>query len=257
MSERSAVEVVKNCREAEGVHALRFHWEVDCHPGQFIMVWVPGVDEVPMSLSHIGQCKEITIKEVGEATRALTAIEEGQKIGVRGPYGRGFIAPEEEVLYVGGGVGTASLMPALESFSTERSDMIIGARCREELLYVEKGRRIADELRVSTDDGSYGFKGTAVGLAQEMLREREYSMVLGCGPEPMLVSLLSLCEEERIPCQLSLERFMKCGTGLCGSCAIDGMRVCVEGPVFWGHELKDLEEFGKAKRDPSGQKVRL
>ncbi len=257
MSKRSTVGITENRQEAEGVRTLRFRWGAECHPGQFIMVWIPGVDEVPMSLSHIRQPKGITVKEVGEATRALTAMQKGDRIGVRGPYGRGFISPEGQVLFVGGGVGTASILPAVESFTTDRSDMIIGALTREELLYVERARRIADELRVSTDDGSYGFKGTAVGLAQELMQEEEYSMVLGCGPEPMLASLLSLCEKEGLPCQLSLERFMKCGTGLCGSCAINGMRVCAEGPVFWGHELKDLEEFGEAKRDPSGQKTRL
>jgi len=96
-----------------------------------------------------------------------------------------------------------------------------------------------------------------VSLADAMMREKRYDMVLGCGPEIMNKYLLKACNENKVPCQLSLERIMKCGTGLCGSCVIDGLRVCVEGPIFTGEQISRMTEFGKCKRDDAGLKVKI
>lgn len=262
MSERfmvtqTTVSVVSRTEEAEGVVTLRFDWSAPAAPGQFVMVWIPGVDEIPMSLSYLGDGKGITVKNVGEATKALTSMQVGDSFVVRGPYGRGYHVPKGKLLVVGGGTGMASLLPAMERIAADEVHTVIGARNLNELLFEERAARTSSLVKVSTDDGSKGFHGNAVQLAREMMGQHDYDMVLGCGPEKMLYHLHQLCIEKNVPCQMSLERYMKCGAGLCGSCAIDGMRVCREGPVFGGEELKQLKEFGKQRRDESGRRVRL
>jgi dihydroorotate dehydrogenase electron transfer subunit len=92
---------------------------------------------------------------------------------------------------------------------------------------------------------------------RKKLAEREYSSVLACGPERMLFYLNQACAELGVPSQLSLERLMKCGAGLCGSCVVDGRRVCAEGPVFMGVDLLASKEFGQGKRDDAGKKIPL
>lgn len=257
MVTQTQVTIDSRTEEADGVVTLRFDWDAPASPGQFIMVWIPGVDEIPMSLSYLGDHKGITVKNVGEATKALTSLQVGDRIIVRGPYGRGYRAPKGKVLVVGGGTGMASLLPAMERIPAADVHTAIGARNEKELLFEERSRKTSSDVRVSTDDGSKGFHGNAVQLAKEMMSSTKYDMVLGCGPEKMMFFLHKLCLENGIPCQMSLERYMKCGGGLCGSCAIDGKRVCREGPVFTGEELKEMKEFGKQRRDECGGRLRL
>lgn len=245
-------------REGEGMTTLRFAFERSISPGQFLMVWVPGVDEVPMSASYVYGEKGITVKEVGEATRALSRLRPGDLIGVRGPYGHGFELLPGQTLIVGGGSGMASLLTAADSINDpEKLDILIGARTSNELIFIERAKLLSKEVRISTDDGSKGLKGTVVEMASEHLAKKSYDTVLGCGPEKMLYALLDVCDKAGVPCQLSLERYMKCGTGLCGSCAIDGLRVCADGPVFPGDVLRRLPEFGSCKRDECGRRVKL
>ena len=238
--------------QGKGITTLRFRFKGGS-PGQFVMVWIPGIDEIPMSMSYQGELAGITVKNVGEATAALSALRPGDRIGVRGPYGRGWTIPDGRVLCVGGGVGMAPLMPVLDSIKDRRSaDVAIGARNAGEIIFEERARERSDDVRVSTDDGSHGCMGTVVALASGMMAEKKYDMVLGCGPEIMLRYLLPACKEAGVRCQVSLERLMKCGSGLCGSCVVDGQRVCADGPVFYDNEIEGMSEFGRCKRTASG-----
>ncbi|MEM0449440.1 MAG: dihydroorotate dehydrogenase electron transfer subunit [Methanomassiliicoccales archaeon] len=258
MNKQTMVKVLRVTREAEGITTLRFAWNGSIAPGQFLMVWLPGEEEIPMSASYIYGEKGITIKEVGRTTKALCSLRAGDIIGIRGPYGKGFQIPFGKVLLVGGGSGMASLMTVADFIGdAEKVDILIGARTASELIFVERARNSSHRVEVSTDDGSVGYKGTVVDLAAAHLSKIDYDAVMGCGPEKMLVALLRLCEEKGIPCQLSLERYMKCGVGLCGSCALDGLRVCAEGPVFDGKTLLNSLEFGKYRRDECGRQIRL
>lgn len=151
----------------------------------------------------------------------------------------------------------APLMSALEAINGPSSvDVAIGARDAGEIIFDERARQLSNDVRISTDDGSRGFKGTVVALAAGMMTEKKYDMVLGCGPEIMLRYLLPACKEAGVRCQVSLERLMKCGSGLCGSCVVDGLRVCVEGPVFFDKQVEEMSEFGRCKRTASGSKTR-
>ncbi|MCL2143576.1 MAG: dihydroorotate dehydrogenase electron transfer subunit [Methanomassiliicoccaceae archaeon] len=244
------------CRpESHDTKTLDLDIEFKAKGGQFVMVWLPGVDEVPMSLSSVGRTKSITIKTVGCATNAFCALKEGDMIGVRGPYGNGFsIKKNEKVLAVAGGVGIASLIPVIRDTG---ADTIIGARTRKDVLMEDEIKEYSKNVWVSTDDGSYGFSGNAVQLMKEAVIRNVYDLVIGCGPEIMLYHLHKACVEAGVECQLSLERYMKCGAGLCGSCVMDGMRVCEDGPVFNTAQISKMKEFGKMKLDASGTRVKL
>ena len=150
------------------------------------------------------------------------------------------------------------LTPAVEEarFNNISSTFIIGIKNSSELFFEDRIKDCGAEIRISTDDGSKGYKGLASDLAKELLCKEKFTSVLTCGPEIMMKSLLGLCSD--ISFQASLERYMKCGVGICSQCCIgQGLRVCVEGPVFDGETLKNIEEFGLYRRDASGRKIKF
>ena len=119
-------------------------------------------------------------------------------------------------------------------------------------------------LHIATDDGSMGFEGYNVGLLEKLLEVTQDSktddpaidQVFGCGPERMLKALSDVTAKYKIPSQLSLERYMKCGYGLCGNCCVDplGIRLCTDGPVVKNDICQKIEEFGQYHRDAEGKK---
>jgi dihydroorotate dehydrogenase electron transfer subunit len=250
--------------ESPTVKTFIFDWDIEDEiPGQFMMVW-NFIDEKPMSISlidHVNKEIGISIKNVGEFTGQIHGLQKGDKLGLRGPYGRGFDIGGPKVLAVGGGIGMAPIV----SFTEEASKMgievhvISAASTIDELLFDERIKKSGAKLLTCTDDGSHGFCGFGTELAEKALSENEYNMVVSCGPEIMMKKLFEMVEEYNIISQFSLERYMKCGMGLCGQCCVDdqGWRVCVEGPVFWSDQLRMITEFGRYKRDAMGQKHRI
>lgn len=232
------------------------------HPGQFMMIWVPGVDEIPMSISfweppHAG----VTVAPIGEATNALASLQAGQPLGIRGPFGSSFNTDSKASLVVGGGIGMAPLRPLTYHLLERgaRVTLLIAAKKKNELVYLSEFESLQDSnltLKVSTDDGSMGYKGLATGAVGELLSEQNYDMLYTCGPELMISGLYELARGSGLPFQASLERFMKCGCGICGTCSLDptGDLVCLEGPVFSGKHLSEITEFGKYHRDSMGLK---
>ncbi len=230
------------------------------------MVWVPGVDEVPMSLSYIGwkgKISAITVKNVGETTKTIHQFKKGTKFGLRGPYGKGFKIVSGEVLIVGGGVGVTPLYPLLLKLRKFKGKptSILGAKTKKELLFVHEVEKILGKksVLIVTEDGSMGIKGLASDVLAEILDKKgcKYRQIYACGPEPMLKKVLDLSLKHKIPAQLSLERYIKCGVGLCGSCMVDGFRICKDGPVFSSKILAKLKEFGFVKRESSGKIVKI
>lgn len=245
-----AVRIKRSEIVAKNIKEIVFERCDDARAGQFYMLWLPGVDEFPMSISRIRKNERgIMVKVIGEGTKKLYEKNLGEKIWVRGPYGR-YYRKQENALIVAGGIGIASLLPLTETINDYI--IIIGAKSKDELIRID-----AKNVVYCTDDGSFGVKGTAVDIARKYMEERDFSVVYGCGPEPMLYALFKLCEDFGIKCQLSLERYMKCGIGLCGSCEIDGYLVCKDGPVFSSEELRKMDSFGKFKRDESGKLIPL
>jgi dihydroorotate dehydrogenase electron transfer subunit len=241
--------IIRVAQETPAVKTIYFDHSFECVPGQFVMVWVPGVDEIPMALSAPDA---ITVQEVGDATRILGKCNEGDLIGIRGPFGNGFTV-HGQVMAVAGGVGAAPLIPLARQHPGVT--FLLGARSAADLLYAEELRSCSD-LRIATDDGSAGYHGYIAGF----LREQElgvYDTICVCGPELMMKSVLDVLVEKKIAGigQFSLHRYMKCGVGLCGSCCVDpdGLCVCRDGPVFRGDILVN-SELGRYHRDASGRK---
>ena len=217
-------------------------------PGQFVMLWVPRVGEIPLSISNISPL-EVTVRKVGEVTTALYAIKEGTYLGIRGPYGKGYSLKENSII-IAGGCGIASLMPLIKKI--KKSTVIFGAKTAEELLFLD---RLKNPI-ICTDDGTAGKKGLASDVLEDILENKRFAQGYTCGPEVMMVKVCELLDSKGIPVQASLERILKCGIGLCGSCCIDdsGIPICKSGPVFDYKDIKN-SEFGKYKRTKSGKKV--
>jgi dihydroorotate dehydrogenase electron transfer subunit len=251
--------VVSNVEESRIVKTIRLDASVQAAPGQFAMLWVPGVDEFPMSVSYVGDEVGFTYQIVGDGTKALGGARPGEVIGVRGPYGRGFALSGRRILVVAGGLGIAPTAPLIEQAvrSGAKVDLVLGAKSSDELIFETRCSDAGAAVHVSTDDGSKGFKGFATELASEMLRNGDYDSAYTCGPERMIVSLLDICDKLGVPLQASIERFMKCGIGICDSCAIDGFHVCTDGPVFDDETLKRLGQLGKKKLDLAGREVSI
>lgn len=237
-------------RETPTTVTILFPWEKEVRPGQFIMVWIPGVGEIPISLSCTGHTKGITVKSYGPTSTAITKLRAGEKIFFRGPYGNTFRKHDGKALIVGGGSGMAGLLPLI----TPESHGLVSARTKAELLFAD--RFSPEKLTTVTDDGSSGIKGFAVeGLKSMDLGE--FSMMYVCGPELMLKSVLDYISGDGIDADFSLERHMKCGIGVCDSCSIDGLQLCTQGPVFTKSALLNSREFGRERLSVSGLRVKL
>ena len=253
------VKIIKSKTEINDIKTFTFRYPGKMTPGQFFMIWIPEIDEIPMSVSYIDKdIKGITFRRIGEATNALFNLKPGDKIGVRGPYGNGFQIKGKRILFVGGGTGIAMLAPAVEKATSKNisSDVILGLKNKSEIFFEKRLKKCGAKVHVSTDDGSKGYKGFVTELAKALLIKEKFNSVLTCGPDIMMKKLLDICDN--IPLQASLERYMKCGIGICGQCCVGrGLRVCEEGPVFDGKTLKKVEEFGVYKRDASGRKIRF
>jgi dihydroorotate dehydrogenase electron transfer subunit len=238
--------------DSELIKTFFFDLSFDARPGQYVMVWIRGVDEIPMALSSRNS---ITVKKVGDATSELFKYKVGDHVGLRGSYGNGFTLKGKRILIVAGGIGVASLIMLAEEAASKNIDVttLLGAKNKDELLFVDGFER-AGGLVVSTEDGSLGRHGLVTDLLDGI---HEYDQVYVSGPEPMMMRILNICKsygmEEKA--QFSIRRYIKCGIGICGSCCIDpsGLCVCRDGPVFTGDQLLE-SEFGKHRRDRSGRK---
>jgi len=229
------------------------------------MVWLPGVDEFPLSPSNydLGTCTiRLTFKIRGLGTQTLSAMNEGDAVFIRGPYGNGFKIPKElmrgndkSILVAGGGVGLAPLIPLIKELlhSNIKLHVVCGFRSSNEAFFIDDIASMVDnDFMVSTEDGSIGIKGTVIDLVKELLKQKAFSYVYACGPEMMLFKLHKLLLNKGIPHQMLIERYVKCALGVCGSCIINGYRLCREGPVFDDVKLKKMKEFGHYKRNVSG-----
>ncbi|MCK4434336.1 dihydroorotate dehydrogenase electron transfer subunit [Candidatus Bathyarchaeota archaeon] len=232
-------------------------------PGQFLMLWIPSVDEIPLSiLDAKNELVSVVVKKVGEATRALHKKKVSELIGVRGPFGNSFTMKEGRILMVSGGTGTAPILFLAKKLASRATRLVfvIGAKTRDELLFVNESKRLFGKGKmhviVTTEDGSYGVKGLATTPLQSLLAKERFDTVYTCGPELMMLKVFDLAEKYGIALEASFERLMRCAIGLCGSCVIGKYRVCRDGPVFTTEHLREItNEFGISKRDFNGRKI--
>lgn len=235
-------------------------------PGQFLMLWIPRVDEIPLSLLNAEEdgTVSVAVKNVGEATRALHAKRMGEIVGIRGPFGNSFTVRKGRILMVGGGTGVAPLFfLAKRSVSAvSRLVFVLGAGSKDELLYMNKLEKVVAQgngrLISTTEDGSCGIMGLCTEPLSELLEKDKFDMIYACGPEKMIRKVFELAEQHHVGFEASLERLMRCAIGLCGSCVIGKYRVCKDGPVFSSTQLTQVkDEFGFSKLDFDGKRASL
>jgi dihydroorotate dehydrogenase electron transfer subunit len=238
--------------EAPLIRTFRLDRNLDPAPGQYAMLWIRGVDEIPMSFSGPDI---ITVQSVGEATRALFRMSAGSCVGLRGPLGSGFVLRGKRILLIGGGVGTAPLAFLGEQAKGAGMSVVslLGFRSREDLIFQDRFEALGDTI-ITTDDGSLGIHGQAAAGLKE-LNLSDYDQIYLCGPEMMMWDIISRTREHAGKTQACINRYFKCAAGVCGSCCLDpeGVRVCVEGPVLMADRLLE-SEFGRYRRGPSGGK---
>ncbi len=229
-------------------------------PGQFFMIWAPGGEEIPISASGFEQnILRLTVAAVGKTTELMMNLKKGDILLLRGPFGRGFsLNGYKKVMLVAGGYGASPLIYALKSIRENRGECwyVVGAKKSEELLFIHEAKKLGAKVEVATEDGSAGYKGLVTELFENLLNKIKPECVLTCGPEMMMKKVLEIALKKGIHVQASLERYMKCGFGICGSCVLDpvGLRVCIDGPVFCARELLNTD-FGKFSRDAAGRRV--
>ena len=237
--------------EGEGVSSLWLEGRIEYAPGQFVMVWLSREGEKPYAVSYREEDRfAITVKQRGPVSALLARIEPGARIGVRGPYGRGFDLREKGCI-VAGSVGIATVAAIKDMYPA--MPLLIGARTAAELMYAER----FGDMRIFTDDGSAGTKGFPTDALPELLDGGDIEVVYTCGPEVMMAAVFRICEERNLECQASLERYMKCGFGICGQCACDGLLVCRDGPVFSSGVLRKLSDFGRTALRKDGRRVSI
>ena len=222
------------------------------------MLWIPGIDEIPLSIKDASNgLVSVSVKQVGDATRHLHSMAAGETVGVRGPFGNSFTESRGKVLLVGGGTGTAPLLFLAKQLSakTERLSFVEGAKSKDELLFVQELKSVCNEksLITTTEDGTYGLQCLVTEPLGNLLDKEKFDMIYTCGPEVMVRKIFELTEQRKLPLEASIERLMRCGIGLCGSCVIGKYRVCRDGPVFNAAQLREVkEELGISKRGFDG-----
>ncbi|MFH1222616.1 MAG: dihydroorotate dehydrogenase electron transfer subunit [Candidatus Micrarchaeota archaeon] len=255
--EMISAKIANVIKETDNVTTYELDCKLNATPGQFIMLWMPGIGERPMGVADCNPLM-LTVAHLGEFTNAMRSLKKGDRISFRGPFGRGFTLPKkgEKVLLIGGGTGMAPLHFLAKAAKVEgaKVTIVFGARTKTHLFYGKRLEMISQKVILTTDDGSEGVKGnTLVGMQATGKADRIYT----CGPEKMMAAVVKAAIAAKTPCEASLERYMKCGLGVCGSCMIGRYRVCADGPVFNGEMLLKEPEFGSSKRDASGKKVQL
>ncbi|RKY48427.1 MAG: oxidoreductase [Candidatus Neomarinimicrobiota bacterium] len=232
-------------------------------PGQFVQVSLFGVGEAPISVCSSPTQKgyfELTIRKVGMLTEKLHELEAGDKVGIRGPYGRGFDVEGfkgKDILIIGGGIGIVPLRSLINYIIDNRNDygrliILYGAKSPSELLYQDELKMWEErediEYHVTVDRADENWKGN-VGVITTLIPPLELDLdntiAAVVGPPVMYKFVVLALKGKRFPeknIYMSLERRMKCGVGKCGHCQINNLYVCQDGPVFNYLEIKGLEE---------------
>lgn len=214
-------------------------------PGQFVEVKVEGSERTflrrPISINYVDRENNelwLLIQTVGDGTRKLATLKEGDKLNLLFPLGNGFSDVEkegEEVLLVGGGVGVAPLLEYGKRLKERgaKPTFLLGARSKSDLLELELFRQFG-EVFITTEDGSEGEKGFVT--QHSVLEMKRFDRISVCGPKPMMVAVAKYAKKNNVKCEVSLENMMACGLGACLCCVEKTVKgnvcVCKEGPVF-------------------------
>lgn len=230
-------------------------------PGQFNMLYVFGIGEVPISISGFSAKAEMlvhTVRAVGPTTRAIGNLKRGAPVGVRGPFGSCWPVEQakgKDLLIVAGGIGMAPLRPVVYEVLARRQEfgrvcLLYGTRTPDDILYAKElqkwGKRTDLETLVTVDRASQDWTGN-VGVVTTLIAkahfEPEHTLAMVCGPEVMMrftVRELQTRGMRTDSIHISMERNMKCAVGFCGHCQFGPTFICKDGPVFRYDKIERL-----------------
>lgn len=227
-----------------------------CLPGQFVIVRIDEKGErIPLTVCDYDAQKgtvKIVFQTLGKSTEEMSEFEVGQYFSdFVGPLGMPSDLTEESeeelkkknIIFVAGGVGTAPVYPQVKWLSEHgiKADVIVGCKSKDYLLFEDELKAVAGNLYITTDDGSYGYKGFVTDKLKELIDKegKKYNHAVVIGPMIMMKFLSKLTKEYGIKTIVSLNPIMVDGTGMCGACRVTvGGEVkfaCVDGPEFDGH----------------------
>ena len=215
-------------------------------PGQFAEIRIDGSNTTflrrPISINFVDkEANEVwfLVQLVGDGTRKLATVKEGEVVNVVLPLGNGYTLPQElgaeKPLLVGGGVGTAPMLMLGSTLAAMgcKPTFLLGARSSKDLLQLEEFQKLGD-VYTTTEDGSMGEKGYVT--QHSVLSEQKFDMIYTCGPKPMMMAVAKYAKANDIECEVSLENTMACGVGACLCCVENTdeghLCVCKDGPVF-------------------------
>jgi NAD(P)H-flavin reductase len=221
-------------------------------PGQFVMVYVFGVGEVPISVSgppeRPGEPVVLTVRDVGAVTHAICGSEPGAVLGLRGPFGNSWpveAAADGDLIVVAGGIGLAPLRPVVLHALARRDRyqavwVLYGARTPQDLLYRDELEAWQYEIGVDvTVDAADSAWNGRVGVVPQLVAHADFrseaATAFVCGPEVMIDFTVEALRAREVPDErifVSLERDMRCGVGLCGHCQLGPTLICRDGPVY-------------------------
>lgn len=245
-------EILHNEEVAPGYFRLGLRWKsAGIRPGHFVMVRVSdGLDPLlrrPFGVYRVGQgTVELLYAVVGKGTEILSRKMPGESVDLLGPLGNGFTLPAkgQRAVMVAGGMGIVPLYMLAKK--VKGSVMLFGARSAKEASVADDFKALDIKLRIATQDGSVGKKGLVTDLLQDEIRPGD--VIYACGPAGMLKKIASIAAHAGVRCQVSLERSMACGIGVCLGCAVKASghkeasnrnykMVCSEGPVFDSEDI--------------------
>lgn len=221
-------------------------------PGQFIHVkkeFSANFLRRPFGVADVDKAQgTITMiyRLVGKGTHEYAQMKQGDILSILGPIGNGFELKESKTgrpLLIGGGVGIAPLIYLARQLQGQKPILLIGGKTKDEVFWEKYLKEFADKIYITTDDGSVGFKGFTVQLLPQIFAENNIENIYTCGPMIMMESIAKFAYEQDVDCQVSLEKRMACGIGVCLGCTFEGKlthkrrKVCTEGPVFPAREV--------------------
>lgn len=218
MAERLTLKILRVRQEGPRARTLYFETTLSVLPGRFVMVSDFQGGEKPISVSEAeGGILGITVKEAGSFTRRLCGKNPGDLITLRGAYGSAFTLLPGKVLLVGGGCGIAPLHLLSRALLDAGSRVVVvnGARTQDDILFGDRFSKLPLEYHETAEDSGQGL--TSVEAARRILEKTPFDHVYAAGPELMLANLRP--HLAKLPYQFLMERYMKCGVGICGSCA--------------------------------------
>ncbi len=217
-------------------------------PGQFLAMYCNDQTKLlprPISICGIDPEKgslRVVYRIAGEGTREFSKMKKGDTLEVMGPLGNGFTMKEEDAILIGGGIGIPPMLELARQLKAEKT-VVLGYR---NSTFLKEEFEAVSKVRIATEDGSCGVKGTVIDAIREYGVEGK--VIYACGPMPMLKAIAAYAEEKGMEAQISLEERMACGIGACLGCIcrsktkdahtnVNNKRICKDGPVFDAKEV--------------------